>query len=605
MAIIRIKRSTGTTPPSSLQIGEIAVTIEQAIKGTYDNNAGRLYVGNAAGAAATVGGEYFVELLNHEPSVVTNNSGVIVGNAGTVTDWNVVGFTTLNNLGVSSDVSIDGNLTVVGSTILDDLTLTSIAASTATITDISGDRLNYTDGTINGFTTTGQLVVNDDATVGSALTVSGAVSIGGSISAGIGFTSFIVTDDGRISVQQITNYGFIPDSLTYVDSAYELRSPVGLAYTEADKTLELFDGIIGVNTLHAVSGVITTLDGTNLTYSSGIITTLTVGAAGTQYQLPTGAGSSGQILKMNADGTTSSFVTLDTRLDFQTDDLAGTVGLGSETWDILGTANQIQTNAPGIGRTLTIALTDDVTVGGALTVSGAVSIGGSLTVQGNMTYLDSTITQIQDKKIEIAYSDAPEDINADGGGISIKGDSDYEIIWSQTLGGFTVNQDWFPLNSDAFDLGSEGQQWRSLFVSGTSELTDATIAGVGTIQTVEINAGTINNTTVGASGTSTGDFTDITFNDATSGGTITIPTVDTTDLDARDIEATGVATVATLRVDIGPAVNAVAYAGTGGFVGYSSAPSAGISSSHYLLTSVGIGASNTPVWTDTIDCGTY
>lgn len=605
MAIIRIKRSTGTVGPSSLGIGELAVTLVQATEGAYDNEAGRLFAGNAAGIAVTVGGEYYTSLLSPQPSIIVNNRAVIVGNAGTVTDWNVVGFTTLNHLGVSSDARIAGILTVVGDTVLDQLTVVSLAATSATITDIGGGRLNYTDGNFTGLTTTNRLDVRDDFTVAGISTLSSRVNIGGSVFVGAGFTEFSVSDDGRLTAQQITNYGFIPDSLTYVDAAYTLRSPVGLAYSEGAQRLELFDGVIGVNTLNADSGIVTTLDGTTVRYNTGIITTLTVGAAGTQYQLPTGAGSSGQILKMNADGTTSSFVTLDSRLNFQTDDLAGTVGLGSETWDILGTANQIKTNAPGIGRTLTIALTDDVTVGGALTVSGAVSIGGSLTVQGNMTYLDSTITQIQDKKIEIAYSDNPEDSLADGGGISIKGDIDYEIIWSNTLDAFTVNQSWFPHSSDLYDLGAESSQWRSLFVSGTSELTNATIAGVGTIQTVEINAGTINNTIIGAAVTAGASFDDITFNNATSGGRITIPTVDTTDLDARDIEATGVATVATFRIDIGPAVNAVAYAGTGGFVGYTSAPSAGITSSRYLLTSVGIGASNIPVWTDTIDCGFY
>jgi hypothetical protein len=605
MAIIRIKRSTGTVGPSSLGIGEIAVTLVQATEGAFGNEAGRLFVGNAAGIAITVGGEYFTTLLGHQPSIIYDNKAVIVGNAGTVNDWNVVGFTTLNDVGITSDLTVGGASTFTGSAEFNDISLVSISATTGSIDTLTGVTLAYEDVNFTGIVTTNRLNINEDLFVSGLSTLSSRVNIGGSIFAGAGFTEFSVSDDGRLTTQQITNYGFTPNALTYVDDTYTLRSPVGLAYSETDLRLELFNGVIGVNTLHADAGVVTTLDGTTVRYSTGIITTLTVGAAGTQYQLPAGAGTTGQILKMNPDGTTSSFATLDSRLNFQTDDLAGTVGLGSEVWDILGTANQIQTNAPGIGRTLTIALTDDVTVGGALTVSGDTTIGGSLTVQGNLTYLDSTITQIQDKKIDLAYSDSPSDVAADGGGISIKGNTDYEIVWSAGLAAFTANQSWFPYSSNTYDLGSEAVQWRSLYVSGTSELTNVTIAGIGTLQQVEINSGVINNTTVGASGTATGDFSDITFNDATSGGTITIPTVDTTDLDARDIEATGVATVGTLRIDIGPAVNAVAYAGTGGFVGYTSAPSAGITSSRYLLTSVGIGASNIPVWTDTIDCGFY
>ena len=64
MAVIRIKRSTGSTAPVSLGVGEPAATVETATQGAWNNKAGRLFVGNASGVPVEVGGEYYTELLN-------------------------------------------------------------------------------------------------------------------------------------------------------------------------------------------------------------------------------------------------------------------------------------------------------------------------------------------------------------------------------------------------------------------------------------------------------------------------------------------------------------------------------------------------------------
>ena len=67
--------------PTSLVYGEIAVTIEQDTQGTYLNKAGRLFVGNAAQNPVEVGGEYYTELLNHQPGQINSNSAIITGAA--------------------------------------------------------------------------------------------------------------------------------------------------------------------------------------------------------------------------------------------------------------------------------------------------------------------------------------------------------------------------------------------------------------------------------------------------------------------------------------------------------------------------------------------
>lgn len=66
---------------------------------------------------------------------------------------------------------------------------------------------------------------------------------------------------------------------------------------------------------------------------------------------------------------------------------SGTVSLGSQTFTISGTANEIETSASG--QAITVGIADDPTL------TGNVIVTGNLTVQGTTTTVDSTTIQIQ------------------------------------------------------------------------------------------------------------------------------------------------------------------------------------------------------------------
>ena len=68
-SIIRVKRSTGTTAPGSLQFGELGLTIGT---GTQANKGERLFVGDNSGNVDVVGGRYFTDLMVHAPGTVTS-----------------------------------------------------------------------------------------------------------------------------------------------------------------------------------------------------------------------------------------------------------------------------------------------------------------------------------------------------------------------------------------------------------------------------------------------------------------------------------------------------------------------------------------------------
>ena len=54
-SIIRVKRSTGATAPSSLNFGELGLTIGA---GTQANKGERLFVGDNSGNVDVIGGRY-------------------------------------------------------------------------------------------------------------------------------------------------------------------------------------------------------------------------------------------------------------------------------------------------------------------------------------------------------------------------------------------------------------------------------------------------------------------------------------------------------------------------------------------------------------------
>lgn len=98
-SIIKIKRSTGSTPPASLGSGELAYAWDEA--GGFAN--GKLFIGTGAetaGAAANVeviGGKQYVSMLDH-------TQGVVVASSALVVDANKK----LNELLVDN-ITVDGN----------------------------------------------------------------------------------------------------------------------------------------------------------------------------------------------------------------------------------------------------------------------------------------------------------------------------------------------------------------------------------------------------------------------------------------------------------------------------------------------------------------
>ena len=69
-SIIRVKRSTGNAAPSTINYGELAVTIAN---GTQGNKGGRLFVGdntNPDPDPIVIGGKYYTDMMQNTPGTV-------------------------------------------------------------------------------------------------------------------------------------------------------------------------------------------------------------------------------------------------------------------------------------------------------------------------------------------------------------------------------------------------------------------------------------------------------------------------------------------------------------------------------------------------------
>jgi len=104
----------------------------------------------------------------------------------------------------------------------------------------------------------------------------------------------------------------------------------------------------------------------------------------------------------------------------------------------------------------------------SVTTTGNIAIGGNLTVTGNATISGN-----------LTFGDA---------------DTDSITLTADVASSITPDTD------DTYDLGSSTKEWRNLYIDGTANI-DSLVA-----DTADINAGTIDNTTIGATTASTGNF---------------------------------------------------------------------------------------------------
>jgi len=118
-SIIRVKRSTGTSAPATLNYGELAITIGV---GTHGNRGGRVFSGDNSQNPQLIGGRYYTDLLSIAPGLVAGQDNPTTPANGfvpvllTENGGNPGGLGAVSRLPRVDQWSVD-NLTIDGNTI--------------------------------------------------------------------------------------------------------------------------------------------------------------------------------------------------------------------------------------------------------------------------------------------------------------------------------------------------------------------------------------------------------------------------------------------------------------------------------------------------------
>src|SRR5210317_1409422 len=285
--------------------------------------------------------------------------------------------------------------------------------------------LYYGTGTdLNGDANTVISIGGTGAFVGLAgtQTISGGKTFTGTVALGSSATAATKTQgDGSTSVA----------TTSYVDTA------VGAVATSFDIT-----GDSGTaQTVTSGTDTVTIAGGTAISTVAGATDTITVSVDDFTVTLAGDLSGSATITNL-ADATLTATIVAnsvalgtDTTGNYMEDVSAGTgisvshtPGEGSTATitntgvvQVAGTAGEIEVS--GATGNVTIGLPDDVTIGNDLVVSG------DLTVNGTTTTISSTTINVDDKNIELGAVDTPTDTTADGGGLTLKGDTDKTFNW--------------------------------------------------------------------------------------------------------------------------------------------------------------------------------
>jgi hypothetical protein len=89
------------------------------------------------------------------------------------------------------------------------------------------------------------------------------------------------------------------------------------------------------------------------------------------------------------------------------------------------------------------------------TVGGNLVVTGDLTVEGTTTTINTANLTIEDKNIVISNVSSPTDITADGAGITIKGDTDKTIAYSEEYDWLDISEDINLASQKSFLIGDD------------------------------------------------------------------------------------------------------------------------------------------------------
>ena len=498
-SIIRVKRSTGTLAPASLNFGELGLTVGV---GTHGNKGGRLFAGDNSQNAQVIGGRYYTDLLSIAPGLVSgqvnpttasNGFVAILDQNRKVDQWNVDNITidgnTVSSTNTDGDINIDPNGT--GEIVIpDDTFLTFGTGKDAKIEydEDSTDKIQVTGADWNY--AVGVAVSMADTTASSspitgALTVTGGVGFATDLNVGgaVDIDLDLNVDGGDITTNQ-TTFNLLNTTATNVSFASSATTLVigndnGNFNVDATGNTDLGGDL-------NVDGDEITTSQTTFSLIDTTATTINFGGAATTVDI---GAATGQVTIVSTDQATS--------VDSGALEVEGGVGIAKNLHvggDFVLTGNQSIT---GI-----VTFQNDVIIQEDLTVQGNTTLGngagdqllvtGVSTFTGNITHtggfvnsggvvidnvgISSNVISTRSGGGNTLFIDPYPDGLSNEGLVIVKGD--LQVDGTTT----TVNSSSVTVNEPIFNLGdvTSVRSVMSPVASGVSTVTVDSVVGINT-----------------------------------------------------------------------------------------------------------------------------
>ena len=299
--IIKIKRTTGSTAPSSLNAGELAFS---GGTGTAGNMGQRLFIGDPANsnAVTVIGGNYFAALMDHAHGTTTASSVLIVDADKSTSELRTpalyIGASGSDTLVTSTAAELnilDGvTSTTAELNLIDGSIAGTVVASKAVVVDSNKDIASFRNVTLTGELDAATLDISGDADIDGTTNldntdIDGSLTVDGAIDFNATTLDIDASDDIDIDTSDTTGGIAIGTANSGV--------PISIGHTTSEVTVNDNLTITGDLT---VSGTTTTVNSTTVSIKDPVFE---LGESGSDDNLDRGLK-----MKYNSGGAKIAFM---------------------------------------------------------------------------------------------------------------------------------------------------------------------------------------------------------------------------------------------------------------------------------------------------------